>query len=205
MHRNLLVLFSGSMHNEPRLRSRKRRILLKKFFKRHMPDSHAVMSNRWVARLGPRIREPNLWHFNRRSVSVGVFAGVFAAFMPPGLQLFIALPLALFLRGNIAVAFGSTWITNPVTYAPIYFACYKLGLWMMGENPDISSKHFNLETMASDLMHVGQPLLLGCLVSAIVFSCLAFVVVRLLWRLHILNHIKVRAARRKAKKQADSD
>jgi len=174
---------------------------LKKFFKKHMPDSHSVMNNRWVAKLGPRIREPNLWHFNRRSVSAGVFAGVFAAFMPPGLQVFVALPLALILRGNVAVAFGSTWITNPVTYAPVYFACYKLGLWLLGQDADISPKHFNLETMANDLMNVGQPLLLGCIISSFVFGTLAFVVVRLLWRLHIINHIKARAARRKALKQ----
>src|SRR5690606_40712820 len=99
---------------------------LKKFFKKHMPDAHAVKSNRWIARLGPRLSDPNLWHFNRRSVSAGMFAGIFAAFMPPGLQLFIAIPLGVALRGNLAVAFGATWITNPFTYVPVYFACYKL-------------------------------------------------------------------------------
>ncbi len=169
-----------------------------------MPDSHTVMHNRWVAKLGPRITEPNLWHFNRKSVSAGIWAGVFAAFMPPGLQLFIAIPLTVLVRGNLAVAFGSTWITNPLTYVPVYFACYKLGLWMTGENPDIKLKQFNLEGLASDLMNVGQPLLLGCLVSSVVFSLLAFVTIRLLWRLHITNHIKIRAARRKIKKQQAS-
>lgn len=169
-----------------------------------MPDSHTVMHNRWVAKLGPRIREPNLWHFNRRSVSAGMFAGVFSAFMPPGLQLLVAIPLSVVLRGNLAVAFGSTWITNPFTYVPVYFACYKLGLWLTGENPDINLTEFNLETLAADLMNVGQPLLVGCLVSAFFFGGLAYLVVRLLWRLHVINHIKERAARRKARKAAKS-
>ena len=160
------------------------------------------MHNRWVAKLGPRIKEPNLWHFNRRSVSAGMFAGIFSAFMPPGLQIIVAIPLTFLVRGNLAVAFGATWITNPLTYLPVFFACYKLGLLLTGENPDINLTQFNLETLANDLMNVGQPLLVGCIVSAFFFGGLSFAAVRLIWRLHVINHIKVRAARRKAKKQA---
>lgn len=167
-----------------------------------MPDSEVVRQNRWVAKLGPRLTDSNLWHLNRRSVSAGVFAGIFSAFMPPGLQLVLAIPMAVLLRGNLAVAFGSTWVTNPFTYVPVYFACYKLGLWLLGENPDIDLTQFNLDTLANDLMNVGQPLFVGCLVSAFFFGGLAYMVVRLLWRLHVINHIKERAARRKARKAA---
>ena len=167
-----------------------------------MPNSQEVMHNRWVTRLGPWLREPNLWHLNRRSVSAGMFCGIFSAFMPPGLQLMLAIPLAVLLRGNLAVAFGATWVTNPFTYLPVYFACYRLGLWLLGENPDIDLTQFNLDTLANDLMNVGQPLFVGCTVSAFFFGGLSYVVVRLLWRLHIINHIKERAARRKARKAA---
>lgn len=168
-----------------------------------MPDSHAVMHNRWVAKLGPRIKEPNLWHFNRRSVSAGLFAGVFSAFMPPGMQLLMAIPLAVVLRGNLAVAFGSTWITNPFTYVPVYFFCYKLGLWLTGRDADIRPRQFHLESLAGDLFNVGWPLLVGCTLSALVFGGLSYLIVRVLWRLHVINHIKVRAARHKARKEAN--
>lgn len=170
---------------------------MKKFFKKYMPDSQTVRSNKLVAKLGPRITNPNLWHFNRRSVSAGVFAGIFSAFMPPGLQLVLAIPLSVLVRGNLAVAFGSTWVTNPFTYAPVYFACYKLGLWLMGESTNVSDTEFNLDHLAANLWDVGQPLLVGCSVSAVFFSVLSYAVVRLLWRLSIVNQMKLRANRKK--------
>lgn len=170
---------------------------MKKFFKKYMPDAHVVQTNPLVAKLGPRITDPNLWHFNRRSVSAGMFAGIFAAFMPPGLQIMLAIPLSVLVRGNLAVAFGATWITNPFTYIPVYFACYRLGLWLMGRNADIDTSHFNLQSLSNDLWHVGQPLLVGCLVSSFLFGGLAFGGVRLLWRLHVINHLKARARRKR--------
>lgn len=157
------------------------------------------MKNPLVTKLGPRLREPNLWHLNRRSVSAGTFCGIFSAFMPPGLQLMLAIPMAVWLRGNLPVAFATTWVTNPFTYLPVYFACYRLGLWLLGENPDINLTQFNLDTLANDLMNVGKPLLVGCSVSAILFGTLSYLVVRLLWRLHIVRNFKERAARRQAR------
>jgi uncharacterized protein (DUF2062 family) len=173
--------------------------LLKKFFQKYSPDAQSVRSNRLVAKLGPRLTDPNLWHLNRRSVSAGVFAGIFSAFMPPGLQLMLAIPLAMAIRGNLAVAFASTWVTNPFTYLPVYFACYRLGLWLMGENADISDAEFNLDHLAANLWDVGQPLLLGCSVSAVFFGVLCYGLVRLLWRLSVISHIRQRALRRKKK------
>lgn len=169
---------------------------MKKFFKKYMPDVHVVQNNPMVAKLGPRITDPNLWHFNRRSVSAGMFAGVFSAFLPPGLQLLLAIPFAVIIRGNLAVAFGATWITNPFTYLPVYFACYRLGLFLMGRNADIDTSQFHLNTLANDLWNVGQPLLLGCLVCSVVFGGLSFGLVRLLWRLHVVNHLRARARRK---------
>lgn len=161
-----------------------------------MPDAETVRGNRWVARLGPRLTDANLWHFNRRSVSAGMFAGIFSAFLPPGLQLMLAIPLAVLIRGNVAVAFGATWVTNPFTYLPVYFACYRLGLWLMGEESDISDADFNLDHLANHLWDVGQPLLIGCSVSAVFFGVLSYLGVRLLWRLHIVSHMKKRRAQR---------
>ena len=178
---------------------------MKKFLQKYLPDPQEILHNPLVSRFKHLLTDPNLWHLNRRSVSWGIFCGIFAAFMPPGLQLILAIPMAVVLRGNLAVAFAATWVTNPFTYLPIYFTCYRLGLWILGGNPDINLSQFNLETLANDLMNIGKPLLVGCSVSAVVFSILSLLIVRLLWRLHIIRHIKERAARRKARKITQQD
>ena len=172
---------------------------MKKFFIKYSPDAQSVRSNKLVAKLGPRLTDPNLWHFNRHSVSAGVFAGIFSAFMPPGLQLMLAIPLAMLIRGNLAVAFAATWVTNPFTYLPVYFACYRLGLWLLGENTNISDAQFNLDHLAANLWDVGKPLLIGCSVSAVFFGVFCYGLVRLLWRLNVINQIRQRTARRKKK------
>ncbi len=48
----------------------------------------------------------------------------------------------------------------------------------------------------SELSAIWQPFLLGCLIVGLIAALLLFVLVRVMWHLHILHHIKVRAARR---------
>ena len=54
----------------------------RKFIRRLLPDLTAALkhpSMRWAA---PLIRDPNIMHLNRESVSLAVFIGVLIAFLP---------------------------------------------------------------------------------------------------------------------------
>ena len=53
--------------------------------------------------------------------------GVFFAFVIPLAQAPAAGVTALFLRSNLPVALASTLVSNPLTYAPIYYAAYRVG------------------------------------------------------------------------------
>ncbi|HAG96210.1 MAG TPA: DUF2062 domain-containing protein, partial [Gammaproteobacteria bacterium] len=64
---------------------------MKNIFKKYIPAPHTIIENRWISKLGPRIKDPNLWHLNRRSVSAGIFAGVLCAFIPLPIQIFVAI------------------------------------------------------------------------------------------------------------------
>jgi hypothetical protein len=55
--------------------------------------------------------------------------GIFVGFLPcMGVQTWVALPIAWVSGGNRALAMAGVWISNPVTFLPFYYACYRVGL-----------------------------------------------------------------------------
>ena len=164
-----------------------------------MPDPHTVMQNKWLRMLGPLVNDPNLLHFNRRSVSAGMFAGVFAAFIPLPIQMFLAISLSLVARGNIAVAAASTWISNPFTYGPLYYFCYLVGTFFLGEplGADGQPIAFELTTIVEHIWTIGKPLLLGCAIIGTILGFISYITVRNLWRWHILRSWNARRLQRK--------
>ncbi len=61
-------------------------------------------------------------------IALGVAIATFVAFTPTmGLQTVIALALAAVLRANKAVCVPLVWITNPATFVPIYWSCWRIG------------------------------------------------------------------------------
>ncbi|KZR74519.1 DUF2062 domain-containing protein [Prochlorococcus marinus] len=59
-----------------------------------------------------------------RGVAAGVFSGCFPFF---GLQTLLGVALASVVRGNHLLAAIGTWISNPVTYLPLYWFNYQVG------------------------------------------------------------------------------
>ncbi|MGK7895203.1 MAG: DUF2062 domain-containing protein [Xenococcus sp. (in: cyanobacteria)] len=64
-----------------------------------------------------------------RGIAVGVFAGCFPFF---GLQSVMGIVLATLVRGSKLSAIAGTWISNPLTYLPIFFLNFKVGQLLLG-------------------------------------------------------------------------
>lgn len=169
--------------------------MAKKLFRKFLPHPDVIIHNRWIKLLGPRLQDPSLWHINRRSCSLAVALGIFCAFIPVPFQMLIAAVGAVLLRVNILIAVPMVWISNPVTMPAMFYFCYLIGVQIL-DTPE-SHFHFELsfEWLMTGLVAIWQPFLLGCLVVASVTSLACFLLVRILWHLHILAHIKERAMR----------
>lgn len=85
------------------------------WLKRKMPSREGMSRNRFLAPIAHRFSRSDLWSFNRRSVPRGVALGLFAAFIVPFGQIFLAAFLALPTRANVPVAALITFVTNPLT------------------------------------------------------------------------------------------
>ncbi|MDC3180181.1 DUF2062 domain-containing protein [bacterium] len=62
--------------------------------------------------------------FNAKGLAIGVFSGCFPFF---GFQTLIGVFFAKLAKGNIVLAAIGTWISNPLTYVPLYYFNYKVG------------------------------------------------------------------------------
>ncbi|NES74026.1 MAG: DUF2062 domain-containing protein, partial [Okeania sp. SIO2D1] len=64
-----------------------------------------------------------------RGIAAGVFAGCFPFL---GFQTIIGLILATIIKGNRIAAVASTWISNPLTYVPIFAFNFQIGHLLLG-------------------------------------------------------------------------
>jgi uncharacterized protein (DUF2062 family) len=180
--------------------------MLPKRFRHLLPEAHTLREHRALRWLGPALQHPRLWHVNRRGIAMGIAIGVFFGLLIPIAQIPTAAIVALLLRANIPAAVGSTLITNPITFAPVYYVAYHLGAWMLGY-ANVPLAEVDLDRVAARtstglalwmdrLAVIGAPLALGLLTLAVSLSVLIYFAVHWAWRLRIVRAWQRRRAHR---------
>ena len=172
------------------------KVMPRKFLKRYLPTATEVRANRSLKFLGARLHDPNLWHLNRRSVSIAAAVGGFCAFIPLPLQMSCAAIASLMLRCNMPLALALVWISNPITIPPMFFFAYQVGAWLLNWPDNGLSFEFSFAWFVEQMAHIWQPLLLGSALCGIAFSALLYVIVRVLWRLRVVHRWRMRRERR---------
>ncbi len=121
-----------------------------------------------------------------RGLAVGVFAGCFPLF---GFQTIIGIGLAFLVKGNKLAAAAGTWVSNPLTYVPLFAFNYKIGKWLLGQYSDgVDQSIFNQSWESwSQLADLGTDFIVilfyGCsIVGAITAFITYFVSLRMLNR-----------------------
>jgi uncharacterized protein len=128
------------------------------------------------------------WSIHRRDVTRAVALGLFMAFLPPPIpHTLMALLSAVVLRLNIPVTLASTFISNPLTMVPLYYAaywsgCHVLGLTPLTRLPKISPDHW-LPAFHGPIF---EPLVLGCLLLGLVAAVLGYVILGVSWHLSLV-------------------
>ncbi|HEY7804470.1 MAG TPA: DUF2062 domain-containing protein, partial [Orrella sp.] len=176
--------------------------MVAKRVKKYLPASDKVSQHKMLRWLGPTLTKPSLWQINRRSIAMGLAIGVFWGFLIPVAQIVFAAIMAVFLRANLPMAIGSTLVTNPVTFAPVYFLAYQFGDFVLGKSgPDVTEEMLAAQmgqisvTSAGWIDRIGDvaaPLFTGLVVFASVGAVLSYVVVSLLWRLAVVLRYRKR-------------
>lgn len=154
----------------------------RRILRRFLPQPHFIREHRSLRWLSALLHDPNLFHLNRRSVSVAAFVGVFVGFQPLPMHMLTAAALAVWLRCNITLAVMCVWVSNPVTQVGMAFLQYELGAWLLGVPTDAGSFEMSVEWLEHSLLEIWEPLFLGSVLSGLVAAGFAWGGTRLLWR-----------------------
>lgn len=105
---------------------------LKKWHDKHKPLRESLTDSRLYGIFGDQIFHHMLWRNDKRSIAGGLSLGLFIAFTPTiPFQMILATGGALFFRVNLPVALAACWITNPLTFLPVYMSAWKVGKYVV--------------------------------------------------------------------------
>lgn len=169
----------------------------KKYIKKIMPDHEKIRSHKHLQIFGTLLHDPNLFHMNRRSIAGAFAVGLFFAWVPVPFQMVLAAALAIYVRVNLPLSVALVWISNPLTMPPLFFFAYRLGAWLLGRPPGKFHFELSFEWLGSGLHAIWEPFLLGCFIMGVLSSALGYFVIRGMWRLRIVGHIRRRKEQRR--------
>ena len=160
--------------------------MIKNVIKRFFPKLDTVKEEKILKIFGPAVLQPNLWHINKKSVSRGFAIGAFCAFLPIPGQMILAAFLSITFAANIPIALVLTWITNPITFTPIFYFAYKIGKIIFDGRIayEVDEKEIDI---LSNIMLIWEPLLLGSIVLSITGSIIAYIIIRVYWRYYVIK------------------
>ncbi len=179
--------------------------MAKKLIQRWMPDPEKIRAIPALHFLGDLLHDPNLFHLNRHSVSVAFFVGIFIAFLPIPGQMPAAAIAALMFRCNLPLAVALVWISNPLTIAPIFYACYKLGAWVLQTPPLAFSIELSWQWATNELVKLWKPLITGSLLCALTFGGLGYITMQGFWRWQVMRNWERRQQIRQGRLEAAND
>lgn len=180
--------------------------MARRFFKRYLPDRTKVHSDRTLAWLRPVLNKPYLWHLNRHCVCRGLAVGMFWAWIPIPMQSVLAVPCVVPFRGNLAVAYAATWVSNIFTLLPHWWLAYTIGTMIVGKgdtNIEFTwdfwkDKYYDFGWLWGHFWDFYLPLTLGSLVMSVVSAGLCYVGLNFIWR----SYTRYRWQRRREKMAA---
>ncbi len=179
------VPLAGSLNRLRRALRRQSRQLYRSL--RHPRQRRKGALREW---LGARIHNRDLWRFRRHPVANGLAGGLFFSMLPLPMQGLFAAAVGIGRGWNLPAAIVATWISNPLTYVPMFLAAKGsvTGLYrLFGAEPAIRHltpaqvKNLNWPRFWDLAANAGPELLLGYTLVGLACAALGFAAVHGLW------------------------
>ncbi len=164
----------------------------KKIIQKYLPHPDKLKDHNHLKIFGSLLLKNQIWNLNRYTTPRAFAIGIFCAFLPMPFQMVAAAAIAIPFHANLPLSVALVWLTNPITIPPIFYFCYRVGVWIMQVNPKALSIELSFDWLSSQLGQIWQPLLLGSLICGIFFSTISYYTVKLLWRISAARKWKSR-------------
>jgi uncharacterized protein (DUF2062 family) len=172
----------------------------RRFFRKFTVKRHQFRERWFLSPFRHLMHDHRLWSIRRKNVVPAVALGTFFAFLPfPGHPVWASFG-ALAMRINVPVAALTTFISNPLTMAPMYYLACRFGAWILGVELEPFDIEMSIDWVTHTFVNIWQPMLLGCLLLGSAAALIAYVGLDLIWRVSIGNY-----KNRKRRQRTDND
>jgi uncharacterized protein len=158
----------------------------RRLLKRIAPHVRALERRGYLRAFGSHFTDPRLWALQRRGITAAFGAGLAICFVPLPVHTPIAILVAIVWRLNVVAVVATTWIVNPFTMVPIYYAAYRVGAALTGAERHAFHFRFGWEWLQHGLGPIWKPFLVGCLVCSMLCGITGWLCLELLWRWRVL-------------------
>lgn len=111
-----------------------------------------------------------------RKIALSFAIGVFISFTPLlSIHTVMAIAIAIIFRFNKVAIITGAWINNHLTIPFVFYASYKLGVFVVGGNPvPPSFENFSVKTLLAYFKVYGVPLFVGTTITGLFASLIAY-------------------------------
>ena len=117
---------------------------------------------------------------NRRAVTRGLLVGLFWGFIPMPFQMLGVIITTPIMRFNVIVGLATVWLSNPVTYPPLWYLEYKTGNFILGKT-GIDNIELTMHWFQTHWDDIILPLYVGTAFYSTIVSFLIYLLVNWLW------------------------
>lgn len=177
------------------MNSKRSKTALADWLRQKMPTREEMAENKYLRPIAHRFLSPELWRFTRRSVPRGVALGLFAAFIVPIGQIFLAAFMALPARANVPLAALVTFVTNPFTLPFWLVVANKVGRLTLNIDAAVGAGAGHLandDGMLAEWLELGGVTAFGFVVLALVGAAMGYLVAGFVWRFVVAHKRKTR-------------
>lgn len=170
----------------------------RRFFRRLSARFHGNHAERWYLKpFRVLVRHPVYLSTSRRSIAGAVAIGLCVGALPLPGHTPMVLAAGLLLRVNLAVALVTTFVSNPLTYAPLFYFEYRLGVLLLDVPSPTGEAGFTWSGLATSLTLIWKPLFLGAVLTAGATAVLGYGLTSTAWRLAVARRYQRRPGARR--------
>ena len=158
---------------------------MKKTLKRFSPKQEDINLG-W---LNKHLHNPDLWKWNKRTISKAFAIGLFCAFLPLPLHTLLAAALAVAFSSNILLSIGLVWLNNPLTMVPIYYYIYKLGSYIIGTEIDPNFQ-FTIDYFMGSLTSTITAIWVGGLIISTITAIIGYTAILAIYKYKAYQRVK---------------
>jgi len=117
---------------------------------------------------------------NRKSITKGIFIGLFWGFIPMPMQMLAVLSMTPFFKFNVPIAISMVWLSNPLTMPFMYYMEYQTGNFILNRD-GLENIDLTLTWFSDNWDNILVPLYIGTIPYSIFVSALVYFIINRLW------------------------